>query len=297
MSNINFSRKFTIESLNLNKKNTINHNLSLYSKNNQLKNKYFISTNVSSYLKNLKNNNNILLNNKGLNVQEEKYLNNINNNFNNKFSAYNKRFISSVHEIYKLNDINNKYLESLVVSNGGNRIKQLKTYSTISKTLNDSEKKGNKKEPNFSNKRTTDNENEEKVKDLGTVLKKYGFIAVTVYFVLSCIIYFTTLGIILYYDIDPDELTKKSKTFVTNLTKKIMGRVDNLEIKLIEEAHKNNKEQDNKEIEEVQTINKKRKLLKTMIMTFAVTQVFSPPKTMLTLIITPYLAKLFKKGI
>jgi len=229
------------------------------------------------------------------------------------FSVYNKRFMNSIRQ---LNDNGNNNFEqfhkNIISIQTNNCLNQFMTYSTENEHQEipiSEEQPNNSQKQDNSEKGEKEGEGKENV-NFATLIKKYGIIAIAVYFVLTCTIYFTTLGIILYYDIDPDELTKKSKTYVTNLTKRILGRVETIEESIEEVKNKKHRKNKSKKQEQQQQvsetgeeldengnpIDKKKKLIKTMIMTYAVSQIFSPPKTMLTLIITPYVAKILKRG-
>jgi len=274
--NVKCSRNFSLKKLTIFENESDNNKLFLqnkefhlkkcaYSTNDSIKNKIY-SKKQSIYIEHNLNDNDI-----------------VNTIF---FSAYNKRFMSTIHENnnnnYKIKFDTNKYID------------QKMTYSTENDKINNYNT--DKQETNNSQKEdTTGNENAKKKNNLRSVIREYGIIAVAVYFVLTCIIYFTTLGIILYYDIDPDELTKKSKTYVSNLTKRLIGRVETIEQKPLNNNKKNEKSKKNSKTETEKDQSKSKKLIKTMIMTYAVSQIFSPPKSMLTLIITPYLAKFLKK--
>jgi len=290
--NIDILRNYNSGNLGITQNTVKNNNLN---SNNikLLRNTYSTNTNLLA-LKYLKNNNNILLNGKGLNIKEEKSLNNdkiLNKAINAIiFSSSNKRFMSTINEINQpsenkenLNNCNNEQFQTNLKEN---------------EKINSDSKKENKEGPNFTFKQETKNEKNEK--NLISLIKKYGIVAIIVHGTLSCIIYFTTLGIVLYYDIDPDELTKQTKLYISKMTKKLLGKGDdNNNIALKDIIHHNTtKKQDpsNSEKEDEPT-DKKKRLLKTMMMTYAAVHVFSPVKTMLTLTITPYMAKLLKKTV
>ncbi|ORX83607.1 hypothetical protein BCR32DRAFT_291863 [Anaeromyces robustus] len=286
--NVKCSRNFSSEKLTILDNFENNNKLFLSNKNFHLiKCGYSTNNSLNYSISNQDIINNIKNNSKKQALYNKHILNNDTVN-SICFSAYNKRFMST---LYKCNVINNTKF------NTNKCINQKKTYSTENDKINDDNIK--KETNNTQEQNTTGNENTKKKNNLHSVIKEYGIIAIAVYFVLTCTIYFTTLGIVLYYDIDPDELTKKSKSYVSNLTKRLLGRVDTIEQKVIENKNKNKKDEkygENSKTETEEEQSKGKKLIKTMIMTYAVSQIFSPPKSMLTLIITPYLAKFLRKG-
>jgi len=219
------------------------------------------------------------------------------------FSTYNKRFISSFN---KINGVNNNL-----------DIKGCMTYSTETNNINNNDNDNVKDTAaheettkNYQNKKDRQDKTNKEKFTFASLIKEYGIIAIVVYFVLSSTIYLTTLGVILYYDIDPDELTKKSKTYITKMVKRILGKVETIEENIEEVKAKKNEKKKQKEGNQEQSLipvvetdedgkpveKKKRGFIKTMIMTFAVAQIFSPPKSLMTIIITPYIAKILKRG-
>lgn len=179
--------------------------------------------------------------------------------------------------------------------------------------------------PNPNNK----NKNKQKKKlSFFELVKEYGIVATCVYFGLTLIIYFNTLGIILYYDLDADNLMKKIKELSErySLKKEIHSKyhlknkcvkekdkkVSNNEIKfenlnekiekpITKEIHEtklekveNKNDLSNQNLLKQKEKNSKQNLIKTMAMTFAITQIFSPIKMAMTIFLTPPIANFFK---
>jgi len=288
--NLNFSRNISSKNLNINQYHNIPNKLLIPVNGTTLKNDYSIQ--IQNLINNKKNRNTLQDNS----VHIEKYLSNSISDNNVCFTIYNKRFMSSLHKLSS----NNKNLINIKEKGHfgkGNMFFSTKTDNTAqTEHPNDSQ-----------NQNSQNNTNKEKF-TFGSLVKEYGIIAVVVYFVLSCTIYMTTLGVILYYDIDPDELTKKSKTYITKMVKRVLGKVETIEESIEEAKAKKIEKKKKKQGSQEQLIpvetdedgkpveKKKRGFIKTMIMTFAVAQIFSPPKSLMTIIITPYIAKILKKG-
>jgi len=298
--NLNFSRNITSKNLNKNQCCSIQYNgiankLLLPVSNYSTQSQYLINGRKKSK-------------DKENPVEDKNLSNNISVN-HICFSTYNKRFISSFNKI-----------------NGANNNLDFKgccmTYSTETDTINNNSNNTNDnvkdttahEEPSkdYQNQKDRQDKTKKEKFTFASLIKEYGIIAIVVYFVLSSTIYLTTLGVILYYDIDPDELTKKSKTYITKMVKRILGKVETIEENIEEVKAKMNekkKHQEGNQDQEQSLIpvietdedgkpveKKKRGFIKTMIMTFAVAQIFSPPKSLMTIIITPYIAKILKRG-
>jgi len=295
--NVNISRNVSYLSTGLNN----NKKISLPVATLQLKNAY---STINPYI--IQNGNKKSLTFGVIDVPKEK-LNN-NDEINTIcFSIYNKRFMSS------LNKFNKENIDQGL--NPTNCIKQVMTYTTEAEPINnDNKEKINNNTESTTNKEQTtnsqnfDNENEKKQMSFKELVKEYGIIAIAVYFTLTCLFYFPTLAVVLYYHLDPDELYKQSKEYISHLSKRIInkvkGKVEYIE-ETLEEAKQKKLEQ-KKEGEKQplfpetdengNPINKRKKLFKTLAMTYAVTQVISPPKSLLTIMITPYIAKILRKS-
>lgn len=297
--NLNFSRNISLKNLNINQCRSTPNKLLLPDNGITLKKDY--STQIQNLI-NKKKNINILQENS---THVEEYLNNNISVNNICFTTYNKRFMSSLH---KLSNNNNNLIN---LKEKGNLGKGNMSFSTKTENTNNNNVKDTTTQTEHANdsqnQNNQSNTNKEKF-TFSSLVKEYGIIAVVVYFVLSCTIYLTTLGVILYYDIDPDELTKKSKTYITKMVKRVLGKVETIEESIEEAKAKKNEKKKKKQDSQEQLIpvetdengkpveKKKRGFIKTMIMTFAVAQIFSPPKSLMTIIITPYIAKILKRG-
>ncbi|ORX42142.1 hypothetical protein BCR36DRAFT_362920 [Piromyces finnis] len=221
------------------------------------------------------------------------------------FSIYNKRFMSSLQKFNK-STIDQKI-------NSTKYIVQNMTYTTEAKPINNNKEKTNTGNSNTTNKeqaysQNSNNKTKEKQKNLMDVIREYGIIAVIIYLSLTALFYFPTLAVVLYYDLDPDELYKQSKEYISNLGKrvinKIKGKVEYIE-ETLEEAKQKKLERKNESTEISITkadenddpTTKRKKLFKKLVVTYAIAQVISPPKSLITIMVTPYIAKILRKRI